>query len=224
MWELFNTTRSVFVGPVVLEVLFPTLRDADEPNPVHAITPFDTFFTVLAHFIDIEEGQVTAWDINIPGLPRSSYAVAVEVVTYVGHIHLIRSTSNSAFLPIPYFCSTHLMNVIHPSGLLVAYPDLTFKHQAVLREGWDIAQPRPYSSGFIFNDRALEPPYPICLKHVLCHQCSRRFRDTYCAQFAFDGVSAYFHGDHDVTWWLGGPCCAVDCAGGGAHEVLASRK
>lgn len=203
-----KTFSAILCGDFVVNVLEPK----EKYGRVDFIVPKHTFWGFIEFLEDSEDVEYLGFVRVLSTMHRNGYKHAVDFRCPEKDgqpgtvVRIIRSNATSPLYSVPYFFSTHLMNVITHDRLIVPYPALTFARTGVeVDPSGSLEQPTSFALGDL--DRIV--PNRTCANSRACGACWRSFNDNDCATIVFDGPAAM---EDNVRWKLGGPPCAEYCA------------
>lgn len=197
------------------------------PPVLEVYLPHSTFLPFLHHLLFIQRAMRIPWLMsrNAPPfwLPLHGIQHVVTMRTTHGDIHVYRSASNDALLPISRVGLTPYMSFMNPRYFGTPFPSLLFKRRALLGEGaGDNTYDTEHLLSLGFDVRLTArawPEYnvpPCPAHHFVCTAQSRTFTDAATLACRIDPL----HGrrlNSLVVWRLDvRPCggtCLMDGAG-----------
>ncbi len=199
--------KAVLCGQAVVSVI-----EAKETyDRVEFLVAKDSFWRFAEFLEDTEHIEMIGFVPILGTLHRDGYKYALDFKCPATdgqpgtHVRVIRSTSNTPLFSVPYFFSTHLMNVITHDRLIVTYPQTTFARTGiVVDEAGGLDCETSFTLGNL--DRIL--PNRTCANCCACGAYWRSFNDNDCATVVFSGPAAM---EDNVRWRIGGTPCAGYC-------------
>lgn len=135
-----TTYNAIISGSAALYMIFPD----SIPNDIDIYVTADNEDALVKHLVDNEGyvqsgGAYTSSDINEPNLYMYEEISGVDSMRILTKgdlkIDVITSTCRlSSTIPIFYFHSTIVMNVLTPESISILYPKLTFKRQGLIHD------------------------------------------------------------------------------------------